>query len=136
MKDIESHYCKKYYSRKTVVMRVALAESLLAKARGMLFSKGNLGEVDALYLKGCRAVHTLGMSYPIDIAFVDTRLRVTRTLKNVRPGVLKVSQCGAHGVLERKSSSHYWPKTGDQLVLEYVGGGKDEDLSYMQRKSI
>lgn len=133
MKDIESHYCKKYYSRKTIVMKVAIVESILAKARGMLFNKGDLGEVDALYLKGCRAVHTLGMSYPIDIAFIDTRNRVTRALKNVRPGVLKVSQRGAHGVLERKSSADYWPKTGDQLVLEYVGGRNNENLSNMQR---
>ena len=48
--------------------RVAIAESLLARTRGLLGTRV-LPRSEALLLRPCRSVHTFGMRFPIDVAF-------------------------------------------------------------------
>ena len=56
----------------------------------------------ALLIPHCRSVHTFGMRFPIDVAFVDERGRVLRTERGVK--ACRVLTCrGAFAVLERVS---------------------------------
>ena len=58
-----------------VLASLEVAESRRARARGLL---GRDGVDGALLLRPCRSVHTLGMRFPIDVAFCDDGLRVLR----------------------------------------------------------
>ncbi|WP_435102100.1 DUF192 domain-containing protein [Arhodomonas sp. AD133] len=49
---------------------VRVAESFFKRARGLLFSR-ELGPGEGLLLRKCRSVHTVGMSFPIDVVFLD-----------------------------------------------------------------
>ncbi|MBU6269782.1 MAG: DUF192 domain-containing protein [Betaproteobacteria bacterium] len=44
---------------------------------------------EALWLHPCRAVHTLGMRFPIDLLFLDARGRVLRVVHRLPPGRIR-----------------------------------------------
>ena len=53
-----------------------------------------------LLLVPCSAIHTVGMGYPIDVAFLEQDGRIMRLDEAVLPGRLMLSAWGAAGVLE------------------------------------
>ena len=63
--------------------RVVVASSLPAKLCGLLFAKPD-GRL--LVMTRCHDIHTFGMAYPIDVAFLDGTLRVIESHRNVEPG--------------------------------------------------
>lgn len=117
MDTLAEQYCKNYYFRKSKTMRVLVADTFFSRARGLLFTEGNLQGAEALLLKNCRAVHTLGMSFPIDIVFIDASHRVVKSIRSARPGVLSFSHKQACAVLERKSDESDWPMAGTALQI-------------------
>src|SRR5690606_831737 len=54
------------------------------RLRGLLGGP-RLAPGQALWLDPCRAIHTAGMRYAIDVAFVDGRGRVVRIIHGLRP---------------------------------------------------
>ncbi|HEX8362899.1 MAG TPA: DUF192 domain-containing protein, partial [Longimicrobium sp.] len=52
--------------------RVAVADRWWLRLRGLL-GRPPLATGEGLLLDPCRAVHMLGMQYPLDVAFVDER---------------------------------------------------------------
>lgn len=60
-----------------VLASLEVADSRRARSRGLL---GRDGVDGALLLRPCRSVHTLGMRFPIDVAFCDDGLRVLRVV--------------------------------------------------------
>jgi hypothetical protein len=53
----------------------------------------------ALWIRPCRAIHTFWLARPIDVLFLDRRLRVARRIDGLAPG--RVAWClAAHSVLE------------------------------------
>ena len=58
-----------------------LAETRSARRRGLL---GRSELEGALVIRPCRAVHTIGMKFPIDVAFVDANGVVMKTLQMPR----------------------------------------------------
>jgi uncharacterized membrane protein (UPF0127 family) len=58
-----------------VLASLELAESWRARSRGLL---GRDGIDGALLLPHSRSVHTIGMRFPIDVAFCDGQMRVVR----------------------------------------------------------
>ena len=58
--------------------------------RGLLGRDG-LPEGEVFAFPRCRAVHTVGMRFAIDIAFLDAEGRVLSIRENVRPGRWMVS---------------------------------------------
>ena len=63
-----------------VLASLELATSARARARGLL---GRDGVDGALALRPARSVHTLGMRFPIDVAFCDAEGVVLRTVSLV-----------------------------------------------------
>lgn len=91
------------------------------RLRGLLGTK--LGDRSAcpVVLEPCQSIHTIGMHYPIDVAFVAKDGRVIRSACNVAPGN-KLSSRQARCVLERPCTKAVpWPKPG-----EYVSTIKQE----------
>ena len=99
-----------------VLATVEVAESFGSRLRGLL---GRDGIEGAIYLRPAKSVHTLGMKFAIDVAFVDRELRVLRTVAmrrwRISRPVLK-----AHGVIEAEAGTFaHWNLTvGEQLEIK------------------
>ncbi|MEI3376850.1 MAG: DUF192 domain-containing protein [Coriobacteriales bacterium] len=100
-------------------MRFVLALSFAARARGLLGTDASWGEGNrVLVLAPCKSVHTIGMGYGLDIAFVDRHGVVLRSEQAVPPG--RVLGCRkATFVLERPHQDDgRWPEAGKTMNCE------------------
>ena len=59
--------------------------TLCERMRGLL-GRARPAPGTALLIDPCRAVHTVGMRYPVDLVFLDADWRVVRHVPDVRPG--------------------------------------------------
>lgn len=64
--------------------KVAVADSWWHRFRGLL-ARPRLGNGEGLLLLDCSSVHTIGMGYPIDVAFLDADGRVVRSIGALGP---------------------------------------------------
>ena len=83
----------------SVASRVRWSTTLLERAIGLL-SHRCLTADEGMLLMPCRSIHTIGMRFPIDVVFLDSRLRITRIASDVAPGRLRWAPRGTHCVLE------------------------------------
>jgi uncharacterized membrane protein (UPF0127 family) len=63
---------------------VVFANSLLKRMKGLL-GKKNMQAGEALLIKPCMSIHTVGMRFPIDVAFLNTKNKVTAIVNNLKP---------------------------------------------------
>lgn len=90
-----------------------------AKRRTGLLKHPALTAGQGLWIVPCEAVHTFGMKFPIDIAFLNRKRRIVK----VRQGVARrrMSFClTAHSVLELPAGTlgQTGTEAGDQLEFE------------------
>ena len=64
--------------------RVSVADSWWSRFRGLV-ARPPLRNGEGLLLLQCGSVHTMGMAYPIDVAFLDSEGRVVRSLARLGP---------------------------------------------------
>lgn len=62
----------------------------------------------------CRAIHTFGMRYPIDVAFVDSQGKVVRVFCGLAPGRMRSCRKAAF-VLERPAKASPWFREQDSI---------------------
>ena len=79
--------------------KVLQAETLSERMRGLL-GRSTLPVGEALLLDPCRAIHTAGMRFPIDVLFLDRADRVVRAAERIPPRRLMVMAWRARRVLE------------------------------------
>jgi uncharacterized membrane protein (UPF0127 family) len=84
-----------------VLASAELAAGRKEKARGLL---GRDGLEGALILDRCRWVHTVGMRFPIDVAYVDGDGRVVKTVQ-MRRGRVGVPVFSARYVIEASAGA-------------------------------
>ena len=98
-----------------VLANAELASSLPAKARGLL---GRSGYEGALVLPRAKAVHTLFMRFPIDVAFLDGDLVVLDAVR-MAPWRMSLPRWRCRWVLEAEAGAfERWQlQRGDQLEL-------------------
>jgi uncharacterized membrane protein (UPF0127 family) len=73
-----------YKNNQLLVNKVWLAEKVLERMQGLLFRKP-LKSDEAVLIRPCSSIHTIGMSYPLDIVFIDTQGIVLKAIENLRP---------------------------------------------------
>lgn len=98
-----------------VLATLEVASGLAARARGLL----GRDRVDgALLLTHTRSVHTIGMRFAIDVAFLDRDLNVVR-MATLRPYRISLPCLGARSVLEAESGalSRWNLRIGDTLEV-------------------
>lgn len=78
---------------------VAVADSWLRRLRGLL-GRPPLKGGEGLLLLQCDSVHTVGMGYPIDVAFLDAEGRVVRSIPALAPWRVGVGGSEAVHTLE------------------------------------
>lgn len=88
------------------------------RLRGLL---GTDAATEPVVLTRCSSVHTFGMSYPIDLAFVDERGEVLEVVRALAPGNV-TSVEGASCVFERPACGSPWFRAGDHLWTSALWG--------------
>lgn len=98
-----------------------LATSVWARMKGLLGTHCSLNTDEVLALIPCKSIHTYGMRFNIDVAFLDSEGMVLRTERNVHPNCM-LSCKGAVITLERKSTENQsWFLPGDKLPFRAYG---------------
>jgi len=89
---------------------------VIAKSRGLLGKKSYEG---AMLLRGTRSVHTIGMRFAIDVAFLGDDLRVVAVV-TMRPQRIALPRRGGRSVLEAQAGAfERWALTpGDFLEIK------------------
>jgi uncharacterized protein len=99
-----------------VLAALEVADSFTTRLRGLL---GRDGIDGAMLFRPAKSVHTIGMRFPIDVAFCDRDLRVldTRTMAPFRFGVPRLK---ARCVIEAEAGAfERWRlQPGDQLEVK------------------
>jgi len=101
-----------------VLAAAEVARSTSEKIRGLL---GRSGYEGALIPKGTRSVHTIGMRFPIDVAFLDRELAVLDVV-HLPPWRMTLPRRRCRSVLEAEAGSfERWRlRTGDRLELHEI----------------
>ena len=102
--------------------RVRTASTFLSRLAGLLGTAA-LAEGEGLWIVPCRSVHTLGMRYPIDVAFLDARGVVVGILEGLPPNRIGRVVRDARGALELRAGSLAATGTEPGDRLEFEGGG-------------
>lgn len=98
-----------------VLASLEIAASRRDRARGLLGREGIEG---ALLLPSVRSVHTLGMRFPLDVAFCDAEMRVLRVVR-LRPQRVSRPVWHARCAIEAEAGAfERWElRPGDQLEI-------------------
>ena len=99
-----------------VLASVEVAETFGSRLRGLL---GREGVEGALLLRPARSVHSLGMRFPVDVAFCDRDLVVVRTVF-LRPRRVTRPCLRAQCVIEAEAGAfERWNlRPGDKLEVK------------------
>lgn len=65
-------------------LNIRMADSFFSRLRGLLFTS-ELSKYDCIMISPCGSVHTIGMSYPINIIFLSVDNKVLDIKLNVKP---------------------------------------------------
>ncbi len=101
------------------VFEFKVLSSWLGRLRGLLGTDESAAPVA---LTRCSSIHTFGMAYPIDVAFIGERGEVLSVHRSVGPG-----RCLSNGqaacVLERPESPEAWVAQGQHLWISAISAG-------------
>lgn len=105
-------------NEKLIASKVMMANNPWSRLKGLLFTK-ELPEGEGMLLTPCNSVHTIGMTYAIDIIFLDKKNKVRKIIENMKPNCLSPIDLRSFSVLELPAN--HIKKTdvqiGDQLRL-------------------
>ncbi len=98
-----------------VLCAAEVASSLAERSKGLL---GRSGYEGALVLRHTRAVHSLGMRFALDVAFLDRRLVVVH-MTHLRPWRMTLPHLRGRSVLEAEAGAfeRWGLRKGDCLEL-------------------
>lgn len=82
-----------------VATRIDILSTFLQRAVGLLARPSMRGD-EGVLIRPCRAIHTMGMRFPIDVVFADGQNRVLRVVSEVRPNRPLLACPGATIVIE------------------------------------
>ena len=104
-------------TRSAVALEVDVASTRATRRRGLL-GRESLSATEGLLLTPCKAVHTVGMRFPIDVIFIDRDGRAVRIVPSLAPWRIAMS-ARAKAVIElaagQAAASEI--RVGDMLYL-------------------
>ncbi len=105
-------------SRKYIASSVIEADTIFKRMKGLL-GRDSLPPGEALWLRPCKSVHTIGMKFPIDILFIARDNRVVGMEESIPPNRFSAFVFKAAGVLELPAGaiSESGTKVGDMLEI-------------------
>jgi len=101
-------------------MKIVEASSFGARLRGLLGTQAGDIDFDLLHLKPCKSIHTFGMNYALDVAFLDSKGRVIKVCRNLPPCRLCSAPRRTASVLERPAQPEQrrWLFPGQSVFKE------------------
>jgi len=104
-----------------VLCSLEVAGGPIGRGRGLL---GRDSIDGALLLKPAMSVHTVGMRFAIDVAYVDHSLRVLDVVRAMPPWRVGRPRVRARGVLEAAAGSfeRWGLRVGDELEVQWPVG--------------
>jgi uncharacterized membrane protein (UPF0127 family) len=106
-----------------VLASLEVADSGAARRRGLL---GRDGIDGALLLQPCRSVHSLGMRFPLDVAWCDRELGVVRIARLPRHRLSRpVLRAAAVLEAEAGSFARWGLAVGDRLEVRTEAEGQE-----------
>jgi len=101
--------------------KVRTARTFLSRLVGLLGTAA-IADGGGLWIVPCRSVHTLGMRYPVDVAFLDARGIVVGVLEGLPPNRVGPVFRDARGALELRSGilAATGTSPGDRLEFQEV----------------
>ena len=102
--------------------KVRTAGTFLSRLAGLLGTVA-IAEGEGLWIVPCRSVHTMGMRYPLDVAFLDARGVVVGIQKGLPPNRIGRVFRDARGALELRAGTLAATGTAPGDLLEFEGGG-------------
>ena len=99
-----------------VLAAIEVADTFGGRLRGLL---GRDGIEGAILLRPARSVHTIGMRFPVDVAFCRRDLTVV-DVTTMAPNRIGMPRLSAHSVIEaeRGAFERWRLQPGDQLELK------------------
>ncbi|AZM57861.1 DUF192 domain-containing protein [Streptomyces sp. WAC 01529] len=96
-----------------------IADSARARRRGLL---GRAGVAGALLLTPASGVHTVGMRFAVDVAYLDRELRVL-AVRTMRPGRIGLPRPRARHVIEAEAGAMagWGVRRGARIVVRGAG---------------
>jgi uncharacterized membrane protein (UPF0127 family) len=109
--------------------KVRKADSFLTRLIGLL-KRTTLGPEEALWLTPSKGIHTIGMKFPIDVAFLDKGNVVVGIISGLVPYRITAVRLRGHSVLELPKGTLNKSRTeiGDQLEISLVESSEVDDL--------
>jgi len=101
--------------------KVRTARTLLSRLVGLLGTAA-IADGEGLWIVPCRSVHTVGMRYPIDVAFLDARGVVIGSWRGF-PRTGSAAFSGVPGALELRSEILAATGTAPGDRLDFEEGG-------------
>jgi uncharacterized protein len=104
--------------------RADLADSFLGRARGLI-GRSALAPGEGLVIRPCSAVHSIGMTFPIDVVHLDGSSRVLRVVPELRPWRFGPLVPGSRVVVELPAGTTSATGTmpGDEIRLQPCAPG-------------
>lgn len=87
-------------SKSTIVAsNLKEARDFFSRLKGLI-GRSILRDGEGLWMARCRAIHTFGMRFPLDVVFINGDMIVKKAVKSVHPFCPLVGCLSAKGVLE------------------------------------
>ncbi|MDR1412916.1 MAG: DUF192 domain-containing protein [Actinomycetes bacterium] len=99
-------------------MNIHVTQHYFERLRGLLGTNPEQLPFEALCINPCKGVHTIGMRYEIDLAWLDRRWRVLKTQRRVCPGRICPAPAGTCRVLERPARHGFWLQRGEYVAVD------------------
>jgi len=97
---------------------VEVADTHFARLRGLLGRLRLRGD-EGLWIVPCQGVHTIGVLFPIDVVYLDEKLRVVHVVEHLGPFRFAPLRMGSSSVLQLPTRTLFWSNTqvGDQFLV-------------------
>jgi uncharacterized protein len=97
---------------------VVVADSLIRRMKGLLGRK-EFDPGEALWIRPCKSIHTIGMNFPIDAVFMDDKNIVLGVRNSLQPNRMTFLYLRAASVLELPSGilAATDTRTGDRIQI-------------------
>lgn len=103
-----------------LILTVRKASTFFERAQGLLGYKEFPRTFGGVYFERCRAVHTLGMRFSIDVVFIDKRGVIVKIAREVSSQRAWIGCWKAQSVVELPSGRAAQLNVGDALKFEFV----------------
>jgi uncharacterized membrane protein (UPF0127 family) len=104
---------------KELASNVVVAERILDRMKGLI-GKDGLYEGEALWIRPCKSIHTIGMRFPIDVVFLDFDNRVVESREKMPPFRLTRTYLKASTVLELPAGTLSLTETRKGDTISFV----------------